>query len=119
MAKKEYKIPFQQNGNLLGYVGYGNNYYDYTERKELPIIWEDNLIFKDSFEYSGYSKGRSSFHIYLKSNINNRIHFVIIGDYDKMIKAGWMKNNVISGQFTFAKRGANFMMIPIIPDDAP
>lgn len=120
MAKKEYKIPFEQNGNLLSYVGYGGNtYFDYKVKQQLPIVWEDNQVFQDSFEYAGYSQGRSSCHIYLKSTVNNRKHFVLLSDFDRIMKKGWMNNNIISGKFTFAKRGANFMMVPIISDDAP
>lgn len=118
MAKKEYKIPFDQSGNLLSFVNYSNTYFDLKQNKMLPIAWEDNCVFKDSFEYADYSKGRSSCHIFLRSVINNRMHFVTISDFDRIMKAGWMIDNKITGEFTFAKRGANFMMIPVFPEDS-
>lgn len=127
MAKKQLKIPFQQNGDLIGYT-YGNDTagatywagYNQTTNMpiNLPVVWEDNFKFKDSFEYAGYSKGRSSCHIYLRSTTTNRKHFVLISDFDLLMKKIGLNDNKITWEFTFAKRGSNYMMIPVWPDDA-
>lgn len=117
MVKNNYKIPFEVNGNLISYPGYSGTYYCFKTNAHHSIVWEDNCKFIETFEYSGYSKGRSSCHIHLKSVSNGRQHFVMISDFDKMMKQKWMHNNQITGTFTFAKHGANFMMAPVFLED--
>ena len=106
MAKKgNYKIPFDLKGNLLDYV------YKYNLTN---VVMEDNYQFKDTLKYSGYSKGRSSAHIHFKSTTNNRGYHMTLKDFDKVINNNMFVDNQVTGDFTFAKRGANYMLVPII-----
>lgn len=108
MAKKgNYKIPFDLKGNLLDY---------YSVYNIANIVLEDNYQFKDVLEYNGYSKGRSSVHIHLNSITNNRKYHVTLKDFDKIIVNKMFNNNKIIGDFTFAKRGAIFFLVPVFPD---
>lgn len=119
MSKKgNYKIPFEASGKLMDYAS-GDSYYDFDQSKNLPIIWEDNYQFHDTLEYTGYSQGRSACHIYLKSVNNSREYHVTIKDFDLIIKKNKFNNNRIEGDFTFAKRGSNYMLVPVFPVEQP
>lgn len=115
MAKVKYKIPFNQKGEMISYDS-GSTYYDYKTQKHEPVIWEDVTVFKDTVAYAGYSIGRSACRILLKSTVTQRKYSVLIEDYDRLMKEVGLIDNTITAEFTFAKRGSNFMMVPVLPD---
>ncbi len=115
MAKAKYKIPFNQKGEMITYES-GGTYYNYKTQKHEPVIWEDVSVFKDTVEYAGYDVGRSACRILLKSVVTKRQYSVLISDYDRLMKEVGLIDNAITADFTFAKRGSNYMMVPVLPD---
>lgn len=65
-----------------------------------------NYQFCDSLEYDGYSRGRSAAYFNFKSKKDGRGYTFFLTDFEDIIKE--MEQGVVSGVFTFCKRGANF-----------
>lgn len=116
MAKKKYQIPFDPNGNLVNYP-FGDKCWDNKAGAYVPVIWQDNEEFYDELEYVDYSHGRSSVQMYFKSKINGRQYNMSLDDFSECIKKGLFKDNTIITEFTFAKRGTNFMLKPIFKEE--
>ncbi len=117
MAKKgNYKIPFDKKGTLLDWIANDGMYYDDTGTR-VPAIMEDNVVFSDTLEYVDYSQGRSSAHMHFKSLSSNRKFHMTLKDFHEVLSKKKMINNKIVGDFTFAKRGANFMLVPVFPEN--
>ena len=102
MSKKGvFKVYFDNDGDMLDRVYSWQKPSDYKE--------EDNHVFTDKMEYSGYGGS----HIYFKSLVSGRRYQMFISDFDKMMKKKLLVANVIEGEFTFTKKGAvqGFKMI--------
>ena len=102
-----FKVYFDNNGDLLhalyGYIQRQGNYKE-----------EDNHVFVDRMEYSGYGGS----HIYFKSQMTGRKFHMFLSDFDKMMKQKLMQNNAIEGEFTFTKKGrvqGVRMILPPVP----
>lgn len=118
MVKKgNYKIPFDGKGNLLNYVS-TDTYYDYDLGQHVSVDWKDNYVFNDELEYESYSHGRSSVQIYFISKLSKRKFNMSLNDFDLILKAKAFIDNTVKGTFTFAKRGANYMLTPVLPDNS-
>lgn len=92
---KPFKVFFSKNGDLLytsRYVNYNNN-HDYLE--------EDNKVFKDQLEYKGIAGSQVTF----QSLTDKRTYRMFISDFDKVMLAKKVVNNIIEGEFTFTKKG--------------
>lgn len=95
-AKKGiFKVYFNNDGDLLHRLFYyqQNNPGSYKE--------EDNHVFSDRLEYCGYFGS----HISFKSTMTGRKYHMFISDFDKLMKAHKMQDNIIEGDFTFCKKG--------------
>lgn len=102
MAKGQYQIPFDASGNLMEAV------YGWSNHNQ--VTWKDNYKFTDELEYVGYSQGRSSCHIELKSTTDNRQYHMTIGDFHECVIKRRFVDNKIKEEFTFAKRGTHYML---------
>lgn len=93
-AKGIFKVYFDNNGNLLHRLFYyqqqAGNYKE-----------EDNHVFQDRLEYSGFYGS----HISFKSLMTGRRYHMFLRDFHAMMVAKVMKDNIIEGDFTFTKRG--------------
>lgn len=93
-TKAPFKVYFDLNGDLLHRMYYWQQQGNYKE--------EDNHVFTDRLEYSGYGGS----HIYFKSQMTGRRFHMFLTDFDKMMKAHKMlPGNIIEGEFTFTKKG--------------
>lgn len=102
MAKKEITIPYQlKEDGSKEYLNYPSYYSDTKE---------PNSIFNDSLVYDTYYRGRSSVEIILKSIINNNTYSMTISQFHNILKHNMIKDGVITGRFTFIKRGANYSL---------
>lgn len=97
MAKSEFKVPFDKNGNMLGFQ------HDYGIEE-----WKDNFEFQDEIQFSCFSRGQSSAKAIFNSNLNKKKYFVFLADLGDMLKHGVEENGIIKGIFTFSKRGQNY-----------
>lgn len=106
MSKKPLKIYFDLNGNLL------HGFYSWVQRSG-NYKEEDNRVFIDRMEYHGYGGS----HIYFKSLMTGREYSMFMSDFDKMMKAKKMVDNIIEGEFTFTKKGRvqGFKMVLPVP----
>lgn len=106
MAKGQYQIPFDSNGDLME-ASYGWNKHN--------IVWKDNYRFHDELEYTGYSHGRSSCHMQFKSTTDGRKYHMTIGDFHDSLVKKLFVDNKIKAEFTFAKRGTHYMLTFVKP----
>jgi len=95
MAKKtgDYEIPFDKNGNQLDYDGWGVH-----ERVA-------NHEFTDTLTFKSASRGRSAVGFEFARKDGRTVN-VFLRDMEKWIHT--LRDGVISGKFTFIKRGANY-----------
>ena len=112
MAKKPtYQIPFNEQGVMQDYVGYGP--YDW-------IVWKDNFEFDATLLFDGYGRGRSSAVIMLIDDKTKIRYQMFLSTFDDLMRSKQHKieqnNGVISftGKFTFCKKGTNYAMKPVI-----
>lgn len=94
LAKNEYKIPFDHDGNQLHYPDY--------KRFEM----RDNYVFEDTLEFRDYSRGRSAAYFNFAKESDGREVTVFLKDFCEIVK--YMINGKITGKFTFTKRGENY-----------
>lgn len=112
MAKSNYQIPFAtqrrvrnpeteewetQDGKFL--LDYDNMYRD--------TVREDNHEFEDTLKYVGYSRGRSSAVLLFESINRPFAAQMFMTDFDKMMQTG-ANPQLLTGKFTFTKRGQNY-----------
>lgn len=95
MSRKNYKIPFDKDGNMLSYP------YNVEE-------WREPYKFSTRLKYNGYSRGRSSAVILFK-DWQGRSYSMFMSDFDKMMQDGFdVDGKSVSGIFTFVKKGQNY-----------
>lgn len=96
MAKGEYKIPFDEDGNQLD--------YDYSWGSGFDM--RDNHVFQDTLVFKEYGRGRSSITFTMKRQSAGTTVSVFVSDFADMLP--FMVNGQITGKFTFVKKGSNF-----------
>jgi len=101
-AKGIFKVYFDNNGDLL------HRLY-YWQQQQGAYKEEDNHIFQDRLEYIGYSGS----HITFKSLNSGRKYSMFLSDFNAMMLAKKLDNNIVEGDFTFTKKGVvqGFKMI--------
>ena len=91
-----YQIPFDKDGNHM----------HYPENWRNPV-WKDNYEWEDVIEYQTYSRGRSAANIIFRSALSKKREYtVFLTDFSDMVP--FMVRGVVSGTFTFVKRGQNY-----------
>jgi hypothetical protein len=88
-----FKIYFDNNGNML------HSLYSWAQPGSYKE--EDNRIFQDRLEYSGCSGS----HILFTSLMSGRQYQMFISDFNKVMLAKKLVNNIVEGDFTFTKKG--------------
>jgi len=95
MKKKNYKVPYDDKGNLLSYEPLWGS----AEFKD-PTVWEDTLVIEN------YERGRSSA-IFIACSLDTQKRYpIFMSNFIEMIPL--MVNGVITGKFSEVKKGANF-----------
>ena len=95
LEKKKIQIPFDEQGNQMHHP------YDFGCFKE----YRDNYEFFSTLAFSCFCRGRSAAYAKFK-NTSGMICTMFLKDLEEAIP--YMKNGVITGLFTFVKRGQNY-----------
>ena len=126
MSKKNLCIPFDPEGNLLGYSYYGiasndeikcmneGKFEYYSERNgvsTLREVFKPNFKFSDELIFNRFSRGCSSVKAHFTSSNTNKKYEMFITDFQDVILADKFNDHKISGTFTFIKRGLNYGII--------
>ena len=93
----DYKIPFDEDGNLLDYVRYEGQADE----------WREKTWFEAELTYDGYSRGRSSVKFYFKDKSGHR-YGMFATDVALLLDEGVIWEGEIYGLWTFVKRGRNY-----------
>ncbi len=101
-AKGVFKVYFDTNGDLL------HRLY-YWMQQQGNFKEEDNHVFQDRLEYTGFSGNHVSF----KSLTTGRKYHMFVSDFHHVMMAKVLKDNIIEGDFTFCRKGVvqGFKMI--------
>ena len=91
------KIPFDEKGNMLEYVGYGD-----------PHEWRDNKPFHTEMQVIGYERGRSAVRVILEDAATGSRYPMFISDFVAAAMLGRIKYGVIGGQWVGGKKGQNY-----------
>lgn len=78
------------------------------------IVWKENYEFEDSLKLTSMSRGRSAANFNLKSETDGRNYNLFMTDTVDIIQNCEIKNGVITGNWTFVKRGANYGIKPVL-----
>jgi hypothetical protein len=96
---KQFKIPFDKDGNMVIWGGYG-------------VHEEDNHIFTDRLEYSNYCGN----HIGFKSLNTGRLYWMFISHFHELLLEKKMIDNIVEGEFYFIRKGTKPGLKLILPD---
>ena len=100
--KKPYKIPFyKEGGQLVDYTPYREGHGDYIE-------WKDNYTFQDEMRVVDTKRGRSAAHFVIESCRTGTKYTLFLTDALTIFQKGIIVNGVVSGWWTFVKRGSNY-----------
>jgi hypothetical protein len=92
------KIPFDQHGCPMPYVGY----------RESGVIWEENKPFHAQLSFVRFERGRSAVRaLYVKDDDSTYEAAMFLSDFEKVIQRGLAPQH-LTGRFEFVKRGANY-----------
>lgn len=105
MTKKlkiaDFQVVFTKDGHLCEqdhhYMILPNHIHNY--------IREQNKLFNDTLEYTGYRGGRTNSHVLFKSTTTNRTYHMTMSLFDEVIQAKKFIDNKITGDFYFCKKG--------------
>lgn len=102
MAKGKYQIPFGKNGDQQHYP---ERYYTGVPGVFEEPEWRDNSVFPDTLTYKSYCRGRSAAYFEFTRQ-DGTTACMFLTDMEKVIPH--MVKGVVTGQFTFTKRGQNY-----------
>ena len=110
MAKPgNYEIPFDSKGNLLHYP---ENEYDYPKNGGDPRVieptWKGNFVFEDTLRLLHTMRGRSAAYFYFESQTTGKKYPMFLKDFEEVMKVKVINKGVVSGTWTFVKRGQNY-----------
>ena len=91
------KIPFDKNGNMLEYVGYGD-----------PEEWRDNREFPATLRVETYERGRSAVRVIMADCATGARYPMFISDFVDMAKSTRIKYGEVGGRWIGGKKGSNF-----------
>lgn len=118
-TKKTWMVPFDSEGNMVVYVDARAQWrwqngkpFEYGEE---GLTFKDNFVWPDTLKIVDYSRGRSSAIFILKSIRTERKYFVFMKDMMEILK--YSELGMITGIFTFAKRGTNFGVRRLVLDN--
>jgi hypothetical protein len=94
------KIPFDKDGNLLGYYpGYGD------------VNWVDNFENRFNLKLEKYGRGRSSVTFDFRCQDTGAVYQMFVSDLVEMLLKVTLNYGEISGSFTFCKKGQNYGIV--------
>lgn len=107
--RKQYKIPFTQDGHMLHYADHTGKYHvGWEEHKS--VIWKDPAEFQDTLMFLSFEKGsRSGAWAWYESVLTGTKYCVTLGELAVFIKNS-VTSGVVTGIFDFVKKGQNYSL---------
>lgn len=99
----QYPIPFDKDGNLMGYAGDVGSYK--------PHEWRDNYVFDDVLKFEHFERGRSAAHAIFRSGSNNATYQMFLTHLADVMRG--INYGLLDGRFTFIKKGKNYGVVRI------
>lgn len=102
MASKKgnYPIPFNSAGDQMHYPE-----PLWAGGKRVDPVMKDNFVFEDTLTFLTYSRGRSAAYFEFTRRDGKKVCF-FMKDFSDMVPH--MVNGLVTGKFTFTKRGQNY-----------
>ena len=99
MSKKipDLQIPFTKDGRFLPYA---------EEWRELE--WRENYTFDATMEVTGFMRGRSAARWRVVDKETSVVYDMFMSEFNDMMKQTTIKKGVVSGNWTFCKKGSNY-----------
>ena len=96
------KIPFDKDGNLVGYV----NPRHHAELAR--YLWVENHVFESTLRILGTSRGRSAVRFDVEDMDGGR-HGMFLTDFERVCKELVIDKGMVErAKWTFCKRGRNY-----------
>lgn len=93
--RPEIKMPFDLDGNLREYAGYGE-----TE-------WRENVPFEAVLEVVGYERGRSAVRVIFRDEDLHK-YPMFVSDLVEMLKTSMVIEGKVAGTWVGTKKGQNY-----------
>lgn len=113
-------VPFcAKTGTLREYAGYLRERLDLEDpsvradqmsHEWYPTEWKLNYKFQDTLVFQGFSYGRSAGRACFK-NSQGHVYGMFMSEFERLLLDSRMTGLNISGDWTFAKRGANYGLV--------
>lgn len=106
---KNINIPFEKTtGNLV------SSHWAATTHYKDNVVWQTNYKFKDTLTYVKTIRYNSSYRIEVESINDGRIYIMTYTTFEKLFTNGDIKAGpTFEGEWTFAKRGESYGVIPV------
>lgn len=126
-AWSEYLVRVAREQLAAGYFAYAANtqrpndeawWRQAYERdvRDNDFEWVEPFTFVDEFEIEASYRGRSAAGVKLVSSTNGGSSFMMLTDLLVMLRSTTVSNGIVSGTFTYKKRGANYLMVFVSAD---
>ena len=104
--KKEIKVPFDKNGNMLNYAP-TDGYYGVKS----DVEWRDNKPFLATLVFKHITKGRSAVRGIFEEEGTGHQYTMFLTELQETIPL--LEFGKITSKFRVVKRGANYGVVPI------
>jgi hypothetical protein len=110
--KKEWKVPLDDDGNLLHWArpesktGWGANY------KQTGINWVEPFEFQAYLQIDRLETGRTAKYVWWTDLQTGNQYPMFVADVIKLVKAGCQAGGKRNGLWRTVKRGQNFGITP-------
>lgn len=110
MAKKQWKVPLDEEGNLLHWARNPSNALVY--RTSDQVQWVEPFEFVAYLQIDRLQTGRSAKYVWWTDLHTGKQYPMFITDVIKLVKAGCQAGGKRNGLWRTVKRGQNFGITP-------
>jgi hypothetical protein len=111
-------IPFDKDGNLLHYFGGDtDNELGKNKARRLGISLLPNYIFGATLKFLGFQRGRSAAYALFENCTNFKKYGMFLIDLEYIFHYCYFDEGFVWGFWTFQKRGSNFGVRLLKPDE--
>lgn len=101
-------VPFNKQGDLLHWTHAEPGVAAMSPFGEVLAVWRDNVVFEDTLTFETMSRGRSAADAIWRSQATGVKFSMFLKDLDYLLKTSTIEHGVVSGIWTFCKRGRNY-----------
>lgn len=114
--KKDYQIPFDDDGNLMSYPSKKFPRDENGNVRTWVPNMRDNYEFVATLTYDGFDNGVRSAHRVIWKDEEGHTYPMFISRLGEALETHGMDGNTMTGRWTFMKQGQNYSIRAVKPD---